>query len=588
MKNTDPIKQPGMLIASCAIAALSAACGGGGPDTPGADPVSGIPQAAQANAAPLTCQQLAGTAIPASAIGIATSGATVTSATAVAASGTGAAATPAHCLVTGTIAPVDTAAPKITFKLALPTTWNTKALMYGGGGFNGSVPNVVGNFPQAPASSLTPLARGYAVFGSDSGHQANSLASQDGSFALNAEALRNFGGDALKKTRDVAVYLIKARYGSTGPTRSYFAGGSTGGREALTSIQRWPADWNGAIAWYPAWNDAAALLGGLRASRALAQPGAYPSSAKRALVYQAAMQACDTLDGVADELISNQQACNAIFDPATATYNGTALRCPNGADYGDAYACLSDAQITALKTMNTTTTFNFSMASGETQYPGFNVWGSDLGISSINTAQENLVTALALGWVAPVAGNPMPSYPPYISQLTDQWFKYFVTGSSASNSLAFDPQNPSVWANRVSDLSLLLDTKTDISGFVNGGGKLLLAHGVHDVLVSARGTEQYYQRLQAQFGAGNVGNFARFYEVPGFGHSASTTFNAAWDSLTALEQWAENNVAPANQVVTDSYRTPTRSRPLCDYPKWPKYKGSGASTLATSFTCVLN
>jgi feruloyl esterase len=48
------------------------------------------------------------------------------------------------------------------------------------------------------------------------------------------------------------------------PTKAYFAGGSTGGREALASIQRWPADWDGAIAWYPAWNDAAACCSARR------------------------------------------------------------------------------------------------------------------------------------------------------------------------------------------------------------------------------------------------------------------------------------------------------------------------------------
>ena len=131
----------------------------------------------------------------------------------------------------------------------------------------------------------------------------------------------------------------------------------------------------------------------------------------------------------------------------------------------------------------------------------------------------------------------------------------------------------------------MLDTRTDISGFVNRGGKLLLAHGVHDVLVSTRATEDYYQRLQAQFGASKVQDFARFYEVPGFGHGTSTTFNATWESLGALEQWAEAGVAPTHQVVKDSYRTPTRSRPLCDYPQWPRYKGSGATTDAASFTC---
>ena len=46
--------------------------------------------------------------------------------------------------------------------------------------------------------------------------------------------------------------------------KAYFAGGSTGGREAMQAIQRWPEDWDGAIAWYPAWNQASAILGGHR------------------------------------------------------------------------------------------------------------------------------------------------------------------------------------------------------------------------------------------------------------------------------------------------------------------------------------
>jgi feruloyl esterase len=91
-----------------------------------------------------------------------------------------------------------------------------------------------------PTDQLTPLARGYATFASDSGHQANALGSEDGSFGVNDEAVRNFSGDALKKTRDTAVYLVNARYAVGGPKRSYFAGGSSGGREALAVVQRWP------------------------------------------------------------------------------------------------------------------------------------------------------------------------------------------------------------------------------------------------------------------------------------------------------------------------------------------------------------
>ncbi|WP_326537557.1 tannase/feruloyl esterase family alpha/beta hydrolase [Pseudorhodoferax sp.] len=550
---------------ACAVAAALAGCGGSDDDSK-----------------PLACVDLNGMAVPAAAIGLPTSGGVVTEAKVVAAAGTGVAAVPEHCLVSGRIAPVDAAAPGILFRTALPTAWNGKAVMFGGGGFDGSIPSVTANVPAGPTGQPAPLARGYATFASDSGHQANALGSQDGAWGLNDEAVRNFGGDALKKTRDAAVFLLKARYAVQGPTRSYFAGGSTGGREALAAIQRWPADWDGAIAWYPAWNDVAALLGGHRANIALAQPGAYPNTPKRLLVYQAAMQACDALDGATDGLISDQARCNAQFDPSVATVGGQPLRCAGGADTGD--SCLSDVQIATLQKLNAATRFNFALASGETGYPGYNVWGSDLGITSNPSPLQPTITFLALGTTPPAM--PMPRTAPYISVLVDQWLKFSVARDPLFDSFTLDPENPGAFGPRISELSKQLDTSTDISAFVARGGKLLLAHGQSDVLVSTRATQDYYQRLQAQFGKAAVDGFARYYEVPGYGHAVSTAFNASWDSLTALERWREGGTAPSAEVVADTAGVPGRTRPLCDYPKWPRYSGTGDVNAAASFGCV--
>lgn len=560
---------------STLAAIVLTACGGSGGD---AGPIAAPNTSA---ALPLTCAQLPGTAIPASSIGLPTSGGTVTAASVVAASGTGTSAIPEHCLVTGSIAPFDKTAPNIQFRVALPIAWNSKVVMFGGGGFDGSIPSVTANVPAGPTNQRTPLGRGYATFASDSGHQANAFGSQDGSFALNEEAARNFGGDALKKTRDAAMYVIKARYAVDKVQKSYFAGGSTGGREALAAITRWPADWEGAIAWYPAWNDAAALLGGHRMNRALAKPGAYPNTAKRDLIYKASIAACDSLDGVADGLINHQVRCNASFDPSTAIFNGRPLRCEGGADTGD--TCLSDAQITALKTINTDTRFNFSLASGETYYPGYNVWGADLGITTNPSPLQPTVTFLALGTSQPAM--PMPRTAPYISVLVDQWIKYSITRDANFDSLSLDPENPGAWAGRISELSTLLDTKVDLSAFAAKGGKLLLAHGLSDVLVSSRATADYFQRLQSQMGPSEVNKFVRYYEVAGYGHAVSTAFNASWDSLTSLENWAEKGTGPANEVVADTAGVPGRTRPLCDYPKWPKYNGTGDINQASSFTC---
>jgi feruloyl esterase len=197
---------------------------------------------------------------------------------------------------------------------------------------------------------------------------------------------------------------------------------------------------------------------------------------------------------------------------------------------------------------------------------------------------QPIVVFLNLGSAQPA--NPMPTTAPYISQQLDGVLKNIITRDLTFNPLSFDPQQRSDWSLRWRELSRMIDQSPDISGFAARGGKLLLAHGLQDVLVSTRATEEYYERLVQMFGSNQVGSFVRFYEVPGFGHAVSSQFNATWDSLTALEQWAEGSVAPSNQVTVDTVGVPGRSRPLCDYPKWAEYNGTGDVNAAASFTCV--
>jgi len=533
----------------------------------------------------LTCEQLNGMVIPATTIGLPTTGATVTSSALVAASANGAVGE--YCKVLGDIHPVDTNAQQIKFELNLPTAWNHKAVMFGGGGYNGTIATGLGNVPAGPADKPAPLARGYATFGSDSGHQADPLiTSRDGRFGSNDEMLRNFSGDAIKKTRDVAMALVQARYADTAQ-KTYFAGGSTGGREALIAVTNWPADFDGAIVLYPAWNAASLDLQFGRITRSLAQFNAYPSRAKRKALFDASMAACDALDGVKDGLISNVRACNASFDPATAMLNGAPLRCPGGNDSGD--TCLSDAQIAAFNVTNTPLELNYRLASGETTYPGFNTWGTDFGMPGTSPLQPTVLT-LALGTEQPA--NPMPpvtaaASPPYGSTFWDQWVKYTVTRNPDANPLALDPQNPGALQARIVELTGLQDVnKSDLSAFQARGGKILMAHGSHDALVSTRATEQYYERLRHTMGVEKVDGFVRYYEIPGYGHAVSSVFNAAWDSLSTLENWVEKGAAPPQQIVVDTAGVPGRTRPLCDYPRYARYLGSGDVNLAASFSCV--
>ena len=514
------------------------------------------------------CAELTGTAVPEDEIGLPTTGGEVTEAVLVAPSGTGAASVGEHCKVTVALHPVDPTAPDIRLQVALPTTWNQKALMFGGGGYNGTIPAVDGNVPFGPADELKPLGRGYVTFASDSGHQTPTgfqpTPSLYGDFLANDEALRNFAGDALKKTRDTAVLLID-RYYDRAPQQTYFAGGSTGGREALAVAQRWGRDFDGVLSVYPAFNAATLDLFFGHMTRLLAAPGAFPRPAQQVLLYDAVIGACDELDGLRDGVVGNEPACD--FDPAV-------LRCPDGQDTGD--TCLADVQITAIRAISGAVTFPYELASGETGYPGFPY------LSGAKTSTP----LLGLGTTAPA--NPMPKTAGYGMQFWDAWVKYAVTRDPGFDSLSLDPLAPGPWQDRISELTALQDVNsTDLKRFTKDGGKLLLLHGTADELVSHRATIEYWERLVQDMGQRKVDAFARFYLVPGANHAnLGAAFAAGWDSLTALDRWVTTGVAPANPVVRDVNPGATRTRPLCEYPGYPRYGGTGNPDFASSFDCV--
>ncbi|WP_460443015.1 tannase/feruloyl esterase family alpha/beta hydrolase [Amycolatopsis stemonae] len=470
-----------------------------------------------------------------------------------------------YCQVDADLFPVDPAAPAIKMRLALPVAWNHKALMFGGGGYNGTIPDLTANVPFGPAGAPAPLARGYATFASDSGHQQNpaSPPSLDGSFGANDEALVNFAaGDALKKTRDASLFLIRRAYAAD-PGEVYFAGGSTGGREALIVAQRWPAAFDGVISAYPAWNNLAEVLDLGYLAQVLSRPGAFPGPDKQTLLYTSVVNACDGLDGVRDNVVSNPGGCR--FDPRV-------LRCPGGADTGP--ACLSDAQIGAVEAMSSPFRWPYRVASGETRYPGFPfLSGADMR-----------TPFLGFGTTAPA--DPMPVTSGYGMQYWDQWVKYFLTRDPGYRSLDLDPRHPGKWLDRISALSSIEDRNdADLRPFARAGGKLLLVHGAADELVSPYSTSDYYTRVRAVAGPRATHAFMRYYVVPGANHAnfGTPAFAAGWDSLTVLERWVESGRSPGPQVVTDVSHG--RTRPLCEYPGWPRYR-SGDPDRASSFTCT--
>ena len=78
-------------------------------------------------------------------------------------------------------------------------------------------------------------------------------------------------------------------------------------------------------------------------------------------------QAHTTADGSDDQLVQDPVGCKVKFQPES-------LRCA-ASQSGD--QCLTDAQITAIKTLHSTYKFPFAMENGLDDYPGWGVSGEN-------------------------------------------------------------------------------------------------------------------------------------------------------------------------------------------------------------------
>ncbi len=469
-----------------------------------------------------------------------------------------------YCRVMGAIKPVDPVAPDIRFQLNLPSRWNEKALQIGGGGYNGRIPNTL----QAPSNGLrrgpTPLANGYLTFASDSGHQ--SAEADDASFGLNDEALANFGGQHIKKTRDAAVAIARAYYGQA-PRRIYFAGGSTGGREALTAALRWPDAYDGVISNYPTANFLGLRLWGAALARAIYADGSAgwipPAMVQR--IAKEAMAACDGLDGLTDGVVSNMAACRT----------GSAARI-------EQLACKSDSQVDCLTRTQIDRTIRIYHEGYTTAWTAPNGIRGYGGYNSLEGVEMNVGVQAA--YVNPPQSGPHAHH----ADRAAQFAKYIMARDPRFDVLDLDVQSPGRWLPRLLELAELVGaTSPDFSAFQARGGKVLLLQGQDDVSVSPIENTRLYHRIVDHMGPAKVGSFLRFYLVPGLGHGIGA-FQPSWDNLKVLDDWVDRGIAPPDvPVATDANPNGAgRERPLCPYPTWARYDGRGPSGQASSFSCV--
>ncbi|MCP3723374.1 tannase/feruloyl esterase family alpha/beta hydrolase [Paraburkholderia sp. CNPSo 3272] len=518
---------------------------------------------------PLHCTDLAGALLPPASIGLPTNGALVQSAAMISATATGN-LNGDFCRLTGVIRAQSAGTPDIRFEVNLPSRWNGRALQFGGGGYSGVVVTGTGPMPFSP--DRAPLARGYATFGDDSGHNGTS---SEANFGLLEEAVTNFGYAHLKKAHDVALTLITLGYGRP-PEHMYFAGGSTGGREGYTVIQRYPDDYDGVIANSPALNFSGVRLTGVVVGQhEYRRPGGYLSPELLEHVYERVMQVCDTLDGAADGLISDVEACRAkepeIID---------SLRCSSQDQTDRQHApddCLTPPQLATLESLRDGLRLPYALAWNADTYRGYNVFQG-----------TRFTSMLGLAHSPQRLTQPRFVTNGYLYAQGDAYLKYFITHDSTFDSTTFDVMHPGRYRERLFTLSTTIGAMNpDVSRYMARGGKLITLQGLADEVISPNQTIAYYQGLVGRYGEERVDSFMRLYMVPGYQHG-NGVFIPSVDLLGALDDWVTHDSAPETLFATDiAQATNGRTRPLCRYPAFPRYLGNGNLNRATSFTCVM-
>ena len=383
---------------------------------------------------------------------------------------------PEHCDVRGVIL------PEAKFAVKLPTNWNNRFYMVGGGGYAGNL-----SLPQMNAG----LQKGYATATTDTGH--DSQKEPLGTFAErradnpNADRKKlDYAYLAVHNTAVLAKQIINTFYGSA-PKYSYWVGCSTGGRQGLMEAQRYPEDFDGYVIGAPVLKVSGENMRGIWNAQAVSTGAGAVSNDKLPLLAVAVYKKCDGADGANDGLIADPRKCN--FDPLKDL-----PKCAGDVDRKD---CFTTAQLQGLQKVYG----GVRDSKGKLLYPGQPL-GAEVAVNNRS------------GWMGSIGGDGGAGV---------------TFGETAMRFMAFDPQRGKAWSWKQFDFdkdppqlaafSKMIDaTNPDLSRLKKRGGKIIQYHGWADALVNPNMSVDYYESVLKKMGQKQTKEFYKLYMIPGMFH----------------------------------------------------------------------
>ncbi|KAI1811440.1 Tannase/feruloyl esterase [Poronia punctata] len=471
---------------------------------------------------------------------------------------------PGLCAVTVRVTTSPTS--KYRLGLFLPAEWNGKFLAVGNGGFAGGI-----NWLDMGAG----VQYGFAVVSTDTGHNSETT---EVSWALgNAESKADWGWRAVHGSVELGKLLTRTYYGSP-IAYSYYSGCSTGGRQGLKEVQEFPGSFDGVLVGAPAWYTS-------HLNNWVTKMASYnwPAEDDKHIGWELlpaiaaeVVKQCDGIDGVKDGIISLPEHCAVDFE---------ALLCDRrGANQS---ACLTAAQSETLKRVYG----DWTTSDGEFLYKGLTPGSEGQMYAVLNYSEAS---PYGIGYS-----------------------RYFLLDNAT---FALSDFNDSLvaLADRLDPGNSTADNY-NLTAFRDGGGKMIMYHGMADGLVPLKGSNLYYDRVVETMGGNETATqeFFRYFMVPGMQHCFTTRVDAPWafgapsqagilgndtwsvpghqdarhDIMLALMDWVEKG-SPVNSVVATTWKDQKevasgvlKQRPICPYPQMARQDGRGELNAAESWSC---
>jgi hypothetical protein len=465
---------------------------------------------------------------------------------------------PEYCLIQGMLNPrIGIGGRKfgLGFELRMPTDWNGRFAFQGGGGMDGVLAPALGDIFGSVRPSA--LARGFAVVSSDGGHRGSMM---DGSFGLDQQARIDYAYNAQDKVTLKAKELVEEYYGAA-PTYSYMLGCSNGGRQGLIAAQRFPLYFDGIVAGDPSirfsriavdqiWNHQVAARIAPKDDNGRPIVSRAFSDTDLRLVDDAVLTRCDELDGLADGIIHDWQACD--FDPGVLTCKGKKTD-----------SCLTEAQVGALRDLYS----GPRTSDGKPLYGAFNY---DTGIGEPDWRSMHIGSSGTGEWDSADATLGLTNMRHY--QLTPP--------DPNLDPLTFDFDRD---VERTRHTGAMSDADATFLETFARHGKMIVYNGLSDQGMASSVLTDWYDEIVGVNGV-SIRESVRLFLIPGMCHCSGGQATDQFDMLEAIMAWVEEGRAP-DRIIATGQAFPGISRPLCPYPLVARYKGGNVNS-ADSFVCA--